>query len=353
MKNYLFVSLLAFLFLTGNCFAKNKLIIGTKIAEPFSYPEADSVWKGISFDLFNHVSDKLNYEFKITGYELDELVLAVEKGEVDVAVAPLTITSEREARMDFSHPYFISGLGIAVQSNSSGGMWQTAKQIFSIEFFKAVGFLAIVLFVIGFITWLFERKKNREEFGDGITKGLGSSFWWAAVTMTTVGYGDKSPKTVGGRLVALVWMFAAIIIISSFTAAIASSLTVTQLGGSITGVNDLYSVRVGTVEGSTSEEFLKERRINYFTYADVDGGFDDLAADRLDAFVHDSPLLKFKIKEKKLSNELTVLPNNLEPLSYGFAYPAESNLREPFNRLILEHITSTSWINLKYEYFGE
>ncbi|MGO2102628.1 MAG: ion channel [Psychroflexus halocasei] len=44
--------------------------------------------------------------------------------------------------------------------------------------------------------------------------------------MTTVGYGDKSPLSLGGRIVGLIWMFMAVIILSSLTAGIASALTV-------------------------------------------------------------------------------------------------------------------------------
>jgi voltage-gated potassium channel Kch len=51
---------------------------------------------------------------------------------------------------------------------------------------------------------------------------LWDSFWWAMVTVTTIGYGDIFPRTVGGRLIALVMMFAGIGTLSFFTAAVAS-----------------------------------------------------------------------------------------------------------------------------------
>ena len=45
---------------------------------------------------------------------------AVERGEVDAAVAALTITSEREQRMDFTHPFLSTGLGIAGPLDAGG-----------------------------------------------------------------------------------------------------------------------------------------------------------------------------------------------------------------------------------------
>ena len=58
------------------------------------------------------------------------------------------------------------------------------------------------------------------ETGD-ISKG-NNPFWWAIVTMTTVGYGDFSPETPGGRIFAVFIMFAGITLVSLLTASISS-----------------------------------------------------------------------------------------------------------------------------------
>ena len=47
----------------------------------------------------------------------------------------------------------------------------------------------VVLFGVGTLIWILERRKNPEHFSPIPVKGLGSAFWWSAVTMTTVGYG--------------------------------------------------------------------------------------------------------------------------------------------------------------------
>ena len=52
---------------------------------------------------------------------------------------------------------------------------------------------------------------------------IGDAFWWSIVTATTVGYGDLSPKTAEGRLIAIALMLVGIGFISILTATIASS----------------------------------------------------------------------------------------------------------------------------------
>jgi voltage-gated potassium channel len=51
---------------------------------------------------------------------------------------------------------------------------------------------------------------------------IGDAFWWSIVTATTVGYGDISPTTTEGRLIAIVLMLVGIGFISIFTATLAS-----------------------------------------------------------------------------------------------------------------------------------
>ena len=52
----------------------------------------------------------------------------------------------------------------------------------------------------------------------------GDSIWWAAVTITTVGYGDKFPVTLGGRLTAVFVMFSGVGIIGALASILASLL---------------------------------------------------------------------------------------------------------------------------------
>ena len=59
---------------------------------------------------------------------------------------------------------------------------------------------------------------DREEFPT-----VGSGLWWAAQTVTTIGYGDNVPTTVIGQLVAVLVMLLGIGFLTVITAAITSS----------------------------------------------------------------------------------------------------------------------------------
>lgn len=55
-----------------------------------------------------------------------------------------------------------------------------------------------------------------------LVQHLGRGLWWAIVTVTTVGYGDITPTTVGGRLVGAVLMVGGLVTFSLVTATVAS-----------------------------------------------------------------------------------------------------------------------------------
>ena len=65
------------------------------------------------------------------------------------------------------------------------------------------------------------------------TKDFASTWdgiWWAMVTVTTVGYGDKYPTTVEGRIIAMVVMLFGIGFLSVLTATVASRFVKTERG---------------------------------------------------------------------------------------------------------------------------
>ncbi|MBW3563985.1 MAG: transporter substrate-binding domain-containing protein [Acidobacteria bacterium] len=326
------------------------LVVGTREAVPFAMRAGDE-WTGMSIDLWNEIANEAGIEFRYVERDLDGLISGVETNDLDLAVSALTITEERERRVDFSHPYYASGLGIAVKSGAKDTPLVLVRALFSKQLLKTLGMIILVAFVVGALVWLFERRRNPDQFGGSAREGLWSGLWWSAVTMTTVGYGDKSPVTSGGRIIALVWMVAGLIAISTLTASMASALTLNELQGSIDGPEDLPGVTVGTVSGSTSNEWLTARAIRHRGFSRIEEALDELSAGELDAVVYDSPILRYMSRHR--FEDLRVLDQNLGLQTYGIAFPSGSPLREPVNRKILELIEGEEFRAIRIRYLGD
>ena len=209
----------------------------------------------------------------------------------------------------------------------------------------------MLLLALGTLIWWIEHKRNPEQFGGDSAAGIGSGFWWSAVTMTTVGYGDKVPITLGGRVVAFIWMLIAIIIVSAFTATITSTLTVAHLDVPVKGPQDLSKVHVGAVAGTTGETYLQFHRISYTAYKTAGEGLGALKAGSIEALVYDAPILRYLI-HNEFQGDLEVLPHTFHREDYGIALPKGSSLREPINRVLLEKIHGRELQNILHQYLG-
>jgi polar amino acid transport system substrate-binding protein len=331
---------------------KKTLVVGTKHVPPFAVKKPDGTWAGISIELWREIAAALDLDYQLREMTLEEMLEDLRSASIDAAVAALTVTAEREQTMDFTHPFHTSGLGIAVSGKNKAGWLAVIEGFLSLTFLKVVLVLAAVLFVAGLLVWVFERRRNPEQFGGDVPKGLGAAFWWSAVTMTTVGYGDKAPQTFGGRMVALVWMFTSVIIISSFTASITSALTVKKLELSVQGPEDLPKVRVVTVRGSTSETYLRNQRITARLCENPLEGLRSVAAGEADAMVYDAPVLRYLITNE-FRGTLEVLPQKFERQYYAIGLPEGSGLREPINRVLVEKTSQAHWQDVLYRYLGD
>ena len=327
------------------------LIVGTKEAAPFSFKDSDGRWRGISIDLWRSIAEDLNVDYEFQEVDLNQLVSGLADRTIDVGVAALTVTPEREAYVDFTHPFHPSGLGIAVPARTPHPLG-LFRGVFSTPFLRAAGALVLFILAAGFLVWLFERRRN-PQFGGNTARGIGSGFWWSAVTMTTVGYGDKVPVTAAGRSLAVLWMFAGVITISGFTAAIASTLTVAQLEHDVPGPADLPKLgRIATVKGSTSRDYLQSRLIAHAEFDTPDEALQAVVNGKLQAAVYDAPILRHLVLSK-FRDRITVAPATFERQDYAFGVPIDSPIRRPINKVLVEKLSEPEWDAILVRHLGE
>lgn len=345
MNRFILTSLLLLFCIPFQAFSQTEklreVVIGIKQAPPF-VEKADAGYRGLSIDSWNLVNRELGWKYVYKEYPtLEALLSAIEKEEVDFSINPITVTADRYEKFLFSQPYFISNTVMAKKAESP--VWNVLVNLWSWKFISAVAVLAFIIFVFGFLVWIFERKKNKEQFGVGKWHGLGQGFWWSAVTMTTVGYGDKAPVTTMGRLVGLVWMFFAVITISSLTAGIASALTVQNLKGDITSIDELMKYDVETLDPSSSSELLRSNRIDFKAVSTVQEGIKNLKKGKSQVFVYDGPLIRYEINQADLRKDIVILPTVLRKDYLSYCFPKESELLKVVNPSLVNTLKSLEW----------
>lgn len=329
------------------------LRIGTMHSPPFSIKNSDNSWSGISIELWREIAIELNIKYQLEERSLPELLNGVQQGNLDAVIAAITITEEREALMDFTHPHHTTGFAIATKSDQQTNIWlSTFSQLFSWQFIQVVGTLFLLLFFVGWLMWLVEHKHQSKCEDSHTIQHVNEGFWWAAATMTTVGYGDKTPLTKLGRAIGVVWMFTALMIVASFIAAFSSILTIQKINTNIHSLRDLDNMRIATLNGSTSETFLKNNGYMIKTYANVKDGLQGITEDKVDAMVYDAPLLQYFI-ETEFKGDIEISPAIFQRQDYGFAIAQDSELREPFNRVLLRIVRNESWREKLEKYLGK
>ncbi len=328
------------------------LLVGVTEAPPFAYKDPSGAWTGIAVELWRDIMERQERPFTLQEMDLHTLLASLAEGRIDAAVTALSITSSRERLMDFSYPYFDTNLAVAVRHSASYSVFLSViEEIFSLDFLLYVTVMLVFALISGIVVWLLERRVNPEEFRRG-PLGVLDGIWWACVTMTTVGYGDTAPRSVPARMLAMFWMFTCVLLVAVFTASITTTLTVNRIGGKVKGIEDLVTVNTGCLEDSLAEDFLKHLRAHPRTYHDLDKALDDLRAGRLDAVLHDRPLLQYAMV-RGLGKNLVILPLVVEKDDYGFAFPAHSSLRKQVNVDLLGlRADRTYWDSLTRRFLG-
>jgi len=329
------------------------LQVAIKEIEPFvmdsrspGHPE------GLSIDLWDLLAQEMGYE---TNYlwtsTVPELLAAVESKAADVAIAAITITSEREQRLDLCHSYIRSGLRIAVPHDNRRN-FSVVSGFFSSQILYALTFLLGLTFITANLLWFAERRKNSEAFPKRYFSGVGEAIWWSVATIITGGCENKAPETLFGRLVAVAWMIGSIVLVAFFTATLASEMTLSAVMSEVSGPNDLKGRRIATVRGTAVVEALQDLQARVVPCETLQNAFDACKSGDAVAVVYDAPTLEYRTKETRKPDFGLVGPL-FHPQQYGIAVQEGSALREEINQALLALHESGKLRRLKIQWLGE
>lgn len=329
-----------------------QLVVGVAGNEPFVFSKNASP-KGIAIEIWEEMATKKSWNYTYKNFDnVEDAIYALKRGDLDVAVGPISITSQRLENMRFSQPFYNSSLAIVSRVDELT-LWQKVKPLFSIKLLLAVGVFLIILAIVGTLLWLAERKRSPDQFPSKITDGIGTGMWLAIVTMSTTGYGDKAPITLWGRIIAGSWMIISIIFATSMVAGIASTLTLTSLGSStISNIEQLSGRKVATISPSPSEAFLKTHNARITATDNLMEAMDLLKSKEVNAVVYDRPQLLYYIKNHKDDN-LFIAKAEYFKQGYGFAFPEDSKLIYEVNRTLLELAENQQTTNIIHHYLDK
>jgi len=325
--------------------------VAVKPIEPFVIKQGGELG-GFSIDLWNTLAQSLKLETAwVEVATVDAQLQAVKNGQADAAIAAITITQERDRLVDFTHPYFDSGLRILVRAEGDSHMhamvdafpWSTIGML--------LGAFLGVMFVAANILWIVERRTN-EPFRKGYLKGVGEGLWGVALIVATGEHGDRDASRAVKRLVVFLMWLLGVVLIAQLTATISSTQTVARMNATIHGPNDLAGKRVASVHGTAAAAYLGEQGLKYLDVASAEAGCDLVLAGEVQALVFDAPTVEY-LAAKRGKGLLQVVGPIFAAQKYGIAVRDGSPLRKRINDALLRMYEDGRYEALYAKWFSQ
>ena len=323
--------------------------VGIKPLDPFITRTSDQ-YHGFSIDLWNEIARRNSWQTKYLWHDtLPALLTDVQTSTVDVGIAGITITKDREQVLDFSYPMFSAGLEVMTTRRGSSANWTSElASVITAGVGRYLLALLAALIIAGHLIWLATRRRTQR----GYLAGVGHGIYQAAGLGLVGDYGVADPQRPLGRAAAMIWTIAGVSFVSLFTAALASQLTVQTIESKITGVQDLSRAKVATVTGSSAAGYLTAHAITFTGVPTIDDAYRQLDSDTVDAIVFDAPVLQNHLKLTHSTND-TLVGGIFARENYGIALPTGSALRKKINETLLDITEDGTYDELYSKYFGD
>ncbi|XP_078690675.1 glutamate receptor ionotropic, kainate 3-like [Branchiostoma floridae x Branchiostoma belcheri] len=163
-------------------------------------------------------------------------------GKADIALAPISITSERQAAGDFTLPYYDNGITFAMKKPEPRGSntWGFVSP-FQAELWVTILLTALAVGIFQGVANLATKDIDEESDATGNEDqetGFWEAVWQSFVALVQLGP-EFLPRSLSGRVSAFFWGIGILVAISTYTANLAAFLTVRSVDNSISSAEDL------------------------------------------------------------------------------------------------------------------
>ncbi|KAK4435709.1 Glutamate receptor 2.8 [Sesamum alatum] len=350
-----------------------KLRVGVPIKEGFTEfvrvtwnSDNSTEVEGYCIDVFDAVMAALPYgvpyeyipfatpDHKMAG-DYNDFTYQVYLGNYDAVAGDVTIVGNRSQYVDFTLPYTESGVSMVVpiKDDKSKNAWVFVKPL-TWELWLT-SFCSFVF--VGILIWILEHRIN-EDFRGPFWYQVGMIPWFAFSTMVFA----QKEKVVSNlaRFVLIIWFLVVLILTQSYTASLASMLTVQKLQPTVNDVNVLIRNKeyVGYMQGSFVFGVLKKmnfdesRLVEYKSPEELDelltkgSGNGGIAA----AF-HEIPYIKLFLS-KYCSKYMMVEPIHKAD-GFGLVFPIGSPLVTDVSRAILNVTEGQTIVEIERKWLGD
>jgi polar amino acid transport system substrate-binding protein len=347
----------------ANNTAQPSITVATRILPPMVVENGGKL-SGFSIDLWDEIAARLGvqFEYKVNP-DVRALLQSLRNNEAQVGIAAISITSARTEEFDFSQPMLSAGLQILVRHQGDGSGQSPLRDLLGLLFswtsLTWLGIAVLMVIIPAHLVWWVERKDP-----EGIVTstryfpGIFQALYWAFATLAT--QADSAPRHWVARIITVVWMFMALVFVALYTAQLAATLTVAQIGGGINGPEDLVGRRVGVTKGSTAAAAVEKLGARAVEVAKIDEAFDALERKDVDAVVFDSPVLMYYAANEG-KGKASVLGAPFVKEDYGIAFPRNETkvlkrpdtLRNKVDTTLLKMREDGSYQRIHDKWFGK
>ncbi|XP_046669515.1 glutamate receptor ionotropic, kainate 2-like [Homalodisca vitripennis] len=307
---------------------------------------------------------------KVTG-EWTGMIGEVLSGRADLAIADITITREREKDADFTLPFLDLGISILYKKpmkmppNLFSFLLPFSSHVWYATVAAYLG-VSLLLFVIARITpreWINpypcieEPKLLENQFS------LNNALWFTLGSIMQQG-SEIAPIAVSTRMVAGIWWFFTLIMVSSYTANLAAFLTIESTHPKFRTVGDLANqkplkIRYGARAGGSTANFFRDSNDTTYTkmwqfmqenpdvmVATNEDGVARVMSNTEDyAFLMESTSISYEVQRKC---DLTQVGGLLDNKGYGIAMRKNSWYRGVLSSSIVQ-LQETGKLRLLYD----